>query len=320
MSTVSNDLVSQTPMSGSASCSEVKFLPQPQISGVTPSLFVQPCSGTWISLLDCLCDSFPAITHECWLDRFERGLIWDEQQCPLPVDTPYCAGQRIFYFREIRDEKIIPFSETILYMDEHILVADKPHFLPVIPGGEYVTQTLLARLIAQLDNPELQPLHRLDRHTAGLVLFSVQKKTRSVYQALFRDRKIDKSYEAIAPILPHLQFPHQRQSRIVRGEPFFLSQETIGEPNAHTIIEVMEQKGQLCRYRLNPVTGKKHQLRLHMAGLGAPICNDPFYPQVNDELAEDYTRPLQLLAKELKFSDPLSGERHHFISRLPLNW
>ena len=95
-------------------------------------------------MLDCLCDSFPAITRECWLSRFERGRIWDEQLRPLPLNAPYRAGQRIFYFREIRDEKIIPFSETILYMDEHILVADKPHFLPVIPGGEYVTQTLLA--------------------------------------------------------------------------------------------------------------------------------------------------------------------------------
>lgn len=318
MPTVPNSLIDQISISGAASCFEAKI--QPQISGVTPSLFVQPYSGAWTSLLDCLCDAFPAISRECWLSRFERELIWDEQHRPLPLNTPYRAGGRIFYFREIFNEKIIPFSETVLYVDEHILVADKPHFLPVIPGGDFVTQTLLARLVSRFNNPDLQPLHRLDRHTAGLVLFSVQKKTRSLYQALFRERKIDKHYEAIASALPQLQFPHQRQSRIVRGEQFFLSQEVSGEPNSHTIIEVLEQQGELCRYRLNPVTGKKHQLRLHLAGLGAPICNDPFYPTVNDELAEDYERPLQLLAKELSFVDPLSGESRFFHSQFELQF
>ncbi|WP_024871360.1 pseudouridine synthase [Tolumonas lignilytica] len=287
---------------------------------ITPSTFVLPYQGEWQTVLDCLCDSFPAISRTNWLSRFERQRVLDSHHAPITHDLPYRAGVRIYYYREITDEKIIPFEESILYLDEHILVADKPHFLPVIPGGDYVEQTLLARLMGRLNNAELQPLHRLDRHTAGLVLFSVQKQTRAIYQALFRDRKIDKYYEAIAPALPHLQFPHQRQSRIVRGEPFFLSQETLGEPNSHTIIEVLEQQGDWCRYRLNPVTGKKHQLRLHMAGLGAPIRHDPFYPQVNDELAKDYARPLQLLAKELSFEDPLTGIVRHFESQQRLSW
>jgi tRNA pseudouridine32 synthase / 23S rRNA pseudouridine746 synthase len=280
---------------------------------------VLPYQGAWPTVLDCLCDHFPNISRENWLGRFERKLVLDSYQNPIRHDHPYRAGLRIYYYREIVGEKIIPFQETILYQDDHILVADKPHFLPVTPTGDYVAQTLQTRLIARLNNVELQPLHRIDRHTAGLVLFSVQKQTRALYQALFREQQISKRYEAIAPALPYLQFPHQRQSRIVRGERFFLSQETMGEPNSHTIIEIIEQQGALCRYRLNPVTGKKHQLRLHLAGLGAPICNDPFYPQVNDELAEDYARPLQLLAKELRFSDPLSGETHHFQSEMELN-
>lgn len=278
-----------------------------------------PYQGAWQTVLDCLCENFPNISRENWLGRFERKLVLDSQQNPIRHDLPYRAGLRVYYYREIVGEKEIPFHEAILYQDDHILVADKPHFLPVTPAGDYVSQTLQTRLIARLNNVELQPLHRIDRHTAGLVLFSVQKSTRALYQALFREQQISKCYEAIAPALPQLRFPHSRSSRIVPGEQFFLSQEVAGIPNSHTIIDVIEQSGEWCRYQLNPVSGKKHQLRLHMANLGAPICNDPFYPVVNDELAEDYERPLQLLAKELMFIDPLSGEKHHFQSEMELN-
>lgn len=255
-----------------------------------------------------------------WRSRFERALVLDAHHQPLPSDTPHQPGVRIHYFREIADEADIPFYETILYQDEHLLVVDKPHFLPVIPTGAYVTQTLLHRLMLRLDNQELQPLHRLDRHTAGLVLFSTQRSSRSRYQRLFQDRGIDKRYEAIAPALPQLTFPHQRSSRIERGERFFLSREVAGIANAHTEIEVLERRGALWRYGLNPISGKKHQLRLHMAALDAPICNDCFYPRVNDDLTNDYQRPLQLLAKELRFIDPVSRIEHHFRSQLTLRW
>lgn len=281
------------------------------------SRFVLP-PGEWRSVFECLCASFPAIAAERWRDRFRRGLILDERGEPLDIAHPYRAGLRIFYFREVPDEKPIPFQESIIYADAHLIVADKPHFLPVTPAGQYVEQTLLARLMRRFNNAELAPLHRIDRHTAGLVLFSAQRASRSAYQALFRERKIEKYYEAIAPALPHHAFPLIRQSRIERGDPFFLSREQDGESNAETRIEVLAHGTGYWHYGLYPVTGKKHQLRVHMAALGAPICNDAFYPTVCDAQLDDYTRPLQLLARRLHFIDPLDGREHTFSSRFTL--
>lgn len=275
--------------------------------------------GHWLTVFECLCASFPAIAGERWRDRFQRGRVLDENRAPIDIEHPYRAGLRVHYFREVADEKPIPFTASILYADAHLIVADKPHFLPVTPAGNYVEQTLLARLTQQLNNPELVPLHRIDRHTAGLVLFSAQRASRAAYQNLFRDRIIAKYYEAIAPALPHLQFPLTRRSRIARGEPFFRSQEIEGDSNTETRIEVIARNGEYWRYALFPITGKKHQLRVHMAALGAPICNDAFYPTVCDELADDYTRPLQLLARELRFIDPLTHIERHFSSRLTLS-
>lgn len=270
-------------------------------------------------MLECLCENFRAIDAGRWRDRFARGLVLDENRQPITIDHRYRVGQRIFYFREVPDEKPIPFFESIIYADTHLIVADKPHFLPVTPVGEYVEQTLLTRLIKHFGNEEIVPLHRIDRHTAGLVLFSAQRSSRAAYQTLFRDRKIDKSYEAIAPALTHLEFPLIRRSRIVRGEPFFRSCEVDGDANTETRIEVAERHENFWRYNLYPVTGKKHQLRVHMNALGAPICNDAFYPAVCDTLLDDYTRPLQLLARELHFIDPINQQAHHFVSRITLN-
>lgn len=276
--------------------------------------------GPWNTLLEALCAHFPAISHECWRDRLARGRVLDSQMQPLAATTPYQSGLRIHYFREVHNERTVPFDEQILYLDDHLLVADKPPFLPVIPSGNHVEQTLLRRLNRRLDNPDLQPLHRLDRHTRGLVLFSVNRATRASYQGLFRDQQIRKIYEAIAPALPLIQFPHVRQSRIERDARFFRSREVAGPCNAETRIDLIEQRGMRCRYRLEPVTGKKHQLRLHLTALGAPIENDAFYPDVNDALAEDYSRPLQLLARELEFTDPVTGVNHHFMTQQALAW
>lgn len=284
-----------------------------------PSAFTLP-RGDWPTLLDCLCDSFPAIARDVWRDRFARGRVLDADAQPLAVDSPHREGQRVFYFREVPNEQPIPFAETIIHADAHLIVADKPHFLPVTPVGEYVEETLLTRLVRRCGNPDIAPLHRIDRHTAGLVMFSANKSTRSAYQALFRERTIEKNYEAIAPALVHCEFPLTRKTRIVRGEPFFLSQEIDGEPNSETRIEVLERRGDLWRYALYPVTGKKHQLRVHLAALGAPIRFDAMYPQVQKTLMDDYARPLQLLAKRLRFPDPLSGALREFHSKRQLSW
>ena len=284
-----------------------------------PSTFVVPHED-WSCLLDCLCLQFPKVGRERWLDRFSRGRVLDDQQRPLQADTTVKRGMRVLYFRELPAEPEIPFHERILFANEHFLVVDKPHFLPVTPGGEYVAQTLQSRLMQRLRNDQLQPVHRIDRHTAGLVLFSLQAASRGCYQALFRERAIHKAYQAIAPALPDLTFPHQRASRIVRGEAFFLSQEVDGEANAVSRIDVLERRGDWWRYRLEPISGKKHQLRLHMAALGAPICHDALYPQVDNDLAADYQRPLQLLASELAFTDPVDGRPYCFNSELALQW
>jgi len=282
------------------------------------TLYLPP--GTWVTVLDCLCEHFRAIGREQWLDRIARGRVLDINGAPIRLDLAYKEGLCIYYFREVPNEKTIPVQETILYADEHLVVADKPHFLPVTPAGEYVEQTLLRRLIRRLDNPSLVPLHRIDRHTAGLVLFSANPQSRSAYQQLFPTRRIDKFYEAIAPALPGLTFPLVHKSRLVDGEPFFRMQEGPGVSNTETAVEVREKNGGLWRYGLFPVTGKKHQLRVHMTALGASICNDPFYPDVIKDAEDDYANPLKLLAQGVRFIDPVSGLERTFKSEISLDW
>lgn len=276
--------------------------------------------GDWTTLLDGLCARFPQIDRAQWLDRFARGRVLDSGRQPLAAETPYRVGMTIRYFREVADEPRIPFEEILLHVDRHLVVADKPHFLPVVPAGVHVRETLLTRLVRRLDNPDLVPLHRIDRGTAGLVLFSADPRSRGAYQELFRKRLIEKRYEAVAPGLPEFDFPLVRESRIVQAEPFFRMQEVEGMANAWTRIEVLRSEGDNWRYALFPVSGRKHQLRVQMAALGAPILNDPYYPELAPQSAADYARPLQLLAKGLAFDDPLSGIPRHFESSLELDY
>lgn len=273
--------------------------------------------GAWTTVLDCLCAHFKAIDRAQWLDRIARGRVLDADGRPIGPDLAYRRGLRIHYFREVPNEKPIPFLERVLHADEHLVVVDKPHFLPVTPTGEYVEQTLLRRLIQRLDNPHLVPLHRIDRHTAGLVLFSTNPRSRGAYQQLFPTRRIDKHYEAIARPLPGLVFPRTHESRLEHGEPFFRMREAPGQPNSETWLEVAEKGAEYWRYRLSPVTGKTHQLRVHMTALGASIRNDPFYPDINGD-PDDYSRPLQLLAKSVRFHDPLDGHARQFTTALNL--
>lgn len=284
----------------------------------TPSRLQLP-PGNWVSLLEGLCARFPRIDRLQWESRFARGRVQDAQGRALTADMPWQVGLEIRYFREVADEPVIPFVETILHHDAHLLVADKPHFLPTAPAGAFVRETLLARLVERTGNTELVPLHRLDRLTAGLVLFSTQAETRDAYQRLFRERRIEKTYEALAPALPDLRFPLERNSRLQPGEPFFRMVEGSGEPNARTRIEVIDAHGPVWRYRLAPESGRKHQLRVHMAALGAPILGDGFYPQLQDRPQGEGEPPLQLLAQALAFDDPLTGQRRSFRSARTLS-
>jgi tRNA pseudouridine32 synthase / 23S rRNA pseudouridine746 synthase len=283
---------------------------------VSSSLQLPP--GSWATVLDCLCEHFPHISRDQWLSRMARGLVLDEKDQAVDALTPHRAEMKVRYFREVADEIPIPFTESILYADANIVVVDKPHFLPVTPSGPYVQQTLLARLIERLDNPALSPLHRIDRGTAGLVLFSANAANRAQYHALFRERIVSKQYQAIAPALPEQVFPLVRRSRLEHGEPFFRMREVAGVANAETHVDVLERGATHWRYALTPVTGKQHQLRVHMAALGAAILNDDFYPVLNKQAADDFSAPLQLLARSLAFVDPVTGKDMHFTSELQL--
>jgi tRNA pseudouridine32 synthase/23S rRNA pseudouridine746 synthase len=275
-------------------------------------------AGDWPLLLDFLAERFADIGRDAWHSRMQRGLVLDADARPLAPDSTFRPGITIHYYRELADEPEIPFDAAIIHRDDHLLIVDKPHFLPVIPSGRFLQQTLLVRLRRELGIDTLAPLHRIDAGTAGLVVFSLDIATRGRYQSLFAQRAIEKRYEALAPRLDGLRFPFMRRSRLVRGEPFHRSTEVDGDANSETVFEAMTPHGDHGLYRLRPLSGRKHQLRVHMAAIGAPIVNDPLYPQLCDEPAGDYSRPLKLLARSLAFADPLSGERRVFESRREL--
>lgn len=285
--------------------------------GVSPSCVVLPSQGAG-PLIDFLAERLPAVAREDWLRRMALGEVVDEHGRAADARTGFAPGLRYYYYRELPAEPAIPFEADVIHRDEHLLVADKPHFLPVVPAGKYLQQTLLVRLKREFGLPELSPIHRIDRDTAGLVVFSVQRATRGSYQALFRDRAIDKAYEAVAPWREELAFPRVHESRMEESGHFFRMHEVPGTPNTRTRMQVLEQRGAWARYRLEPESGKRHQLRVHMAALGLPLWGDGFYPEVHDMPEGDYSRPLQLLARSLAFEDPLTGQRRFFESRRTL--
>ena len=287
--------------------------------GVTPSCVALP-AGAWSSMLEFLLQKFPAISRDVWLDRMAQGLVADEFGVPVTPARAYQGHIRLYYFRAVEDEPRVPFDEKVLYQDAHLVVADKPHFLPVTPSGPYLQETLLVRLKNRLGLNDLIPIHRIDRETAGLVLFAVNPSERDAYQSLFRRREVNKHYEAIAPWRDDLNLPLTRTSRIVEDQPFFRQREVEGPHNSETRVEVIKTSGAQARYALSPVTGKKHQLRVHMNALGLPIVNDRMYPPVAHTPADDYALPLQLLAKSIAFTDPVTAQPRFFESGLVLRF
>lgn len=342
-----------------------KNLHIPMRNGVSASSLALPSlrQPPWATVLACLVDLLPRVTQDQWHARMANGQVMDERGQPLPPDTPFQKCLRVYYWRDMPQEQPIPFEHTVLFRDEHLLVADKPHFLPVTPGGRYVKETLLARLKDSLNLPELSPLHRLDRETAGVVAFCLRPQDRDAYQRLFRERQVHKVYEAVATWAeatdPATVCPLTRRSHI-RENPaqFFRMEEAPADEggskgecggerengsesedegesdsvagdqaeglaaNSETLIELMSSRAGRGLFRLTPLTGKRHQLRVHMAALGWPLTGDQFYPTVLRQPGdtEDFAQPLQLLARQLAFTDPITGERRCFDSQRSLDW
>ncbi|UJW29119.1 pseudouridine synthase [Saccharothrix sp. AJ9571] len=291
--------------------------PLPQRHGLDPARLRLPDEGPWATLREHLVERLPRV-DPARIDELlaeERIVGLDG---PLGPDTPFRPGTFIWFHRDLPDEVPVPFEVEVVHRDDDLLVVDKPHFLATIPRGRHVLQTALVRLRRDLDLPQLSPAHRLDRVTAGLLLFVVRPELRGAYQTMFRDRLVHKEYEAIAPVVPGLDLPCVVRSRIVKERGVLAAQEVPGPPNSETRVELAEARDGLGRYRLLPATGRTHQLRLHMSSLGIPILGDDFYPVLTETALDDFRRPLQLLAKALEFTDPVSGQRRRFESRRTL--
>jgi len=292
--------------------------------GVSASRVFLPDDQTHPNLLQFFITQFPHIDVKEWEDRFAQGLVLNDLGQALEASSAYQPNTHLIYFRRLAREPEIPFEEEILFQDEHILVADKPHFLPVTPSGLYLHQTLLNRLKKKTGIQTLSPIHRIDRDTAGLVIFSIKPDERASYQNLFRDRVVTKIYEAIAPYSEalNLKLPMTYQSRLEESEHFLQMMEVEGEANTDTLIEIITQSKSWAKYRLTPGSGKKHQLRCHLNALGIPIQNDQIYPTLTpyQEYDLDLSRPLQLLAKEISFLDPITNAQREFMSQRALDF
>jgi len=269
-----------------------------------------------ITVLDYLVMKFPFIAEDIWRQRLIDGKVhWLNDEL-IDSSTLYVSQGCVCYYREVEQEPVIPFEETVIFQDDQILVACKPHFLQVTPGGNFVDECLQNRLRRKTGNDDLQALHRLDRETAGLVLFSVNPETRSCYHALFEHHKITKTYQALAGIGAE-EMPTKHwviKNRLEKSNPSFVMHIVPGVDNAHSVIDCVEQRAGRGLFELSPVTGKTHQLRVHMASIGHPIMNDKVYPILKPKTDDDFSRPLQLLAKKLMFIDPITQAERVFYS------
>jgi tRNA pseudouridine32 synthase/23S rRNA pseudouridine746 synthase len=301
-------------MTASAATASSPELPLPTRDGVGPSCVGLP-PGPWPTIFEFLLARFPAISRETWLGRVAARDVVDEHGVPVTLHRRYESPLRVYYYRSLDAEVRIPFDEVLLFQDDQLVVVDKPHFLPVTPTGKYLQQSLLVRLKRRLGIDELAPLHRIDRSTAGLVLFSVRPDTRGAYQTLFAQRSVSKHYQAIVPWREGVSsLPARYCSRLAEDTHFMRMREIAGEPNSETLLQLEEARDGHARLRLSPVTGRKHQLRVHCMALGLPILNDPIYPELLPADGDDFERPLQLLAKGISFLDPISGAARHFES------
>ncbi|WP_089246740.1 pseudouridine synthase [Rhodococcoides kyotonense] len=289
--------------------------PLPYRDGLAPLRIRLPHGDAAASLIEFLVREHP---DDDWASSMEAGEVVDEKGRRWGVESRYAAGCFVYFYREPAPEVRVPFELDVLFDDDGIVVVDKPHFLATIPRGMHVTETATVRLRRLLDCPDLTPAHRLDRATAGVLIFTRTKELRRPYQELFSSRQVTKEYEAVAGYDPSLEFPRVVRSRILKDHGVMVAREEPGEPNSETRIELIETLGDDARYRLFPHTGRTHQLRIHLSSLGIPIKGDPYYPVYTRTPADDFGNPLQLLARAVEFDDPITGARRRFESRRSL--
>jgi len=302
------------------------FLPEYTVSIARQAseITLPAVNNGWHTVLQFLCSRFPFIGEAIWRERIAAGKVYWFNGAAISADTLFQPSKRLCYYREVTAEPVIPFAHQILYRDQHIIVADKPHFLPVTPGGDYVNECLLARLQRETGIADMVPVHRLDRDTAGLVLFSVNAQSRPAYYQLFSAGTINKQYQAVARLTQQAATAalpkHWRiENRIEKSTPRFINAIVAGEVNAQSTISLVAKRAELGLFELTPHSGKTHQLRLHMLSLAMPILYDNYYPELKPKQAPQFEQPLQLLAKQLSFTDPLSQKQQQFSSKQQLS-
>ncbi len=264
--------------------------------------------------------SLSGLTADDLRRRAAVGELVDADGAAVDLDAVVRRPVPVYLYRDVPVEFDVPFDMPILHLDDDLVVVDKPHFLATMPRGAHVAQTALVRLRRRLESDDVAPAHRLDRLTAGVLLFTRRREVRAAYQELFAQRRVHKEYRALAPVDEALAAGVHVENRILKTAGDLRARVVPGEPNAISDIALVREVGDgIGEYRLLPATGRTHQLRMHMAGLGVPILGDPLYPEVDTELAAapergDFTEPLRLIASELAFTDPLTGQRRRFVS------
>jgi tRNA pseudouridine32 synthase/23S rRNA pseudouridine746 synthase len=275
------------------------------------------------TVLEYLVLKFPVITSDVWQQRMVDGKVHWHDGSLISASCAFSPQQRVYYYREVESEPVIPFTEKIIFQDELILVAYKPHFLPVTPGGGYVEECLQGRLRNRTGNQQLQAVHRIDKATAGLVLFSVKPDSRHHYHNLFEAHKVSKTYQAVACTNTNFPLINQQweiKNRLEKTGTRFLMHIVEGMANSHSRIRCLQCSADKALFELNPITGKTHQLRLHMQSLGWPILHDTYYPQLLQPVKpDDYSKPLHLLAQKLEFTDPMTLQKRSFSSNTELS-
>ncbi|WP_019819124.1 pseudouridine synthase [Saccharomonospora saliphila] len=286
--------------------------PLPQRDGLDAVRLRLPPRGPFPTVRDFLVRKLHRLPPER-IDEMLREQRFVTTDGPVSPDTPFVPNGLVWFHRDPPEDEVpVPFALGIVHRDDDLVVVDKPHFLATTPRGSHARETALARLRRDLGLADLTPVHRLDRVTAGLLMFVTRRELRRPYQTLFSDRLVHKEYEAVAPYDPDLVLPRTVRSRIVKKRGVVAARELPGEPNAETRIELLDHAGGLGRYRLIPRTGRTHQLRVHMNSCGVPILGDTFYPVVTETAPDDFRRPLQLLATVLAFDDPVTGRPRRF--------